>query len=301
MGDLTRGHSFVAGDVVTAAKLHELVENATINAGMVGTAELADGAVTTAKLDSGLQVASGKIQLASGKTLIGNGSGVADQVTVDTGTMQTSPTVGVKTGGIAATQLASNAVTTAKILDANVTGAKLETLSPSPAGTYGSASAIPVMTVDSKGRVTAANTVGFPMTVTRLGDAGATPPYDLPMIPDYGGAVIGTVAGWAWAGSSVPVAIMVFAVCTATSTTGGWAQDDIITLESIRATNGAGSESFQGLYVYFEGSASVGSRYIRVARDEDADVLYICPKLGAGAAVVMNPSHWRLRGYVITV
>lgn len=51
-------------------------------------------------------------------------------------------------------------VTTAKIADANVTGAKLEN-SGVTAGTYGSASAIPAITVDAKGRVTSASTNSF--------------------------------------------------------------------------------------------------------------------------------------------
>lgn len=298
MGDLTKGETFAAGEVVTAARLHALVENATLNAGSVGTAKLADGAVTTAKLDSGLQVASAKVQLASGKTLVGNGSGVADQVTVDTGTMQTSPTVGVKTGGIAATQLASDAVTTAKILDANVTGAKLETLSPSPAGSYGSASAIPVVTVDSKGRVTAASTAAAPMTLTRLGSAAATPPYDLAM--PTGASV---VASWAWAGSTVPSIISIQAICIVpTASAGGWQQDDIIPIEHIRCVDNPSGESFQGLYAFFEGSGSVGNRYIKVRRVAEADVLYVGTKSDpTNTSVVLTPTEWRLRGHVLTL
>jgi hypothetical protein len=124
MGDLTKGYTFSAGEVVTPAKLHALVEDATVKASMIGTTELADGAVTAAKLASGITVTVSQLPLAENKVVVGNSSGVGAAIAVDTGTMNPAG-FGVKTGGIAATQLASDAVTTAKILDANVTLAKL--------------------------------------------------------------------------------------------------------------------------------------------------------------------------------
>jgi hypothetical protein len=73
-------------------------------------------------------------------------------------------------GAVGTTNIADNAVTTAKIAagavitadiaDANVTGAKLEN-SGVTAGSYGSSSAIPVVTVDAKGRVTSATTAAL--------------------------------------------------------------------------------------------------------------------------------------------
>ena len=68
------------------------------------------------------------------------------------------------TGGVVKEIIPSTVVdggiTTAKIVDANVTGAKLEN-SGVTAGTYGSASAIPAITVDAKGRITSASTNSF--------------------------------------------------------------------------------------------------------------------------------------------
>ncbi len=58
----------------------------------------------------------------------------------------------------------TNAITTTKITDANVTGAKLEN-SGVTANTYGSATEIPVLTVDAKGRITSA-------TITSLAGTG---------------------------------------------------------------------------------------------------------------------------------
>jgi hypothetical protein len=73
----------------------------------------------------------------------------------------------VSDGSIDATKLATDAVTTVKIqnlavttgkiADAAVTSAKLSTTGVT-AGSYGSASAVPVITVDTTGRVTALST-----------------------------------------------------------------------------------------------------------------------------------------------
>lgn len=151
MGDLIRGETFAAGETVTAARLHKLVEDAEIKAGSVGTTELADGAVTTAKLANAATLQAAQVTLANGKMLVGDGSNVGIATTVDSATLQTSPTIAVKDGGIA----------TAKIADLGVTGAKLENLSPSPAGTYGSATEVPVVVVDAKGRVTGVSEVAI--------------------------------------------------------------------------------------------------------------------------------------------
>jgi len=51
----------------------------------------------------------------------------------------------------------SNAITTAKIADGNVTGAKLEN-SGVTANSYGSSTQVPVLTIDAKGRITSAST-----------------------------------------------------------------------------------------------------------------------------------------------
>lgn len=124
MGDLTKGYTFVAGEIVTAAKLHALVESAEILADAVGTTEIADGAVTSAKLNSAVALAVSKITLAENKVVVGNASGIGGEILVDATTMDPAG-FGVKALGIAAAQLASDAVTTAKILDANVTLAKI--------------------------------------------------------------------------------------------------------------------------------------------------------------------------------
>ncbi|KYG67323.1 hypothetical protein AZI86_10015 [Bdellovibrio bacteriovorus] len=80
------------------------------------------------------------------------GSGTVTSVTagtgLDGGSITTSGTISIAAGGVNTTEIANGAVT----------GAKLETVGGLTAGTYGSASAVPNITVDTKGRVTSIST-----------------------------------------------------------------------------------------------------------------------------------------------
>ena len=110
---------------VTTGKINDLaVTTGKINDLAVTTGKLNDGAVTNAKIANATIQA---VKLAS--DVAGDGltstSGVLS-VNVDTGTMfNTLDTIGVKALGVDTAQLAAGAVTSAKILDANVTGLKL--------------------------------------------------------------------------------------------------------------------------------------------------------------------------------
>ena len=99
---ITKGYTFTNGEVVTPEKLNDLVDDATINAGAITTAMLADVAVTTGKI-ADLGVTTGKI---------------ADVAVTDA-------------------KLASNAVTTAKIAGAAVDATKLSGAQTGAAPVYG--------------------------------------------------------------------------------------------------------------------------------------------------------------------
>ena len=58
----------------------------------------------------------------------------------------------------------SVSIVTDDIVDGSITGAKMDNSGVAP-GVYGSASLIPVITVNAKGRVTAASTVTFMIAV----------------------------------------------------------------------------------------------------------------------------------------
>jgi hypothetical protein len=145
-----------------------------VPANSVTTTMLADGSVTTAKLADGAVA-----------------------------------TVDIANLAVTTAKIADANVTTAKIADANVTSAKLEN-SGVTAGTYGSASSIPVVTVDAKGRVTAASTVAITssapttaqvLSATAGASAGAVGTYgffnrasnNYYAYPDYGGTMSGSL------------------------------------------------------------------------------------------------------------
>lgn len=112
---ISKGKTFTDNEQVTAAKLHQLVDNATIDALAVDTAQLAAGAVTNEKIASGAGVSLNKVSISSGALAGGSVSNAGEEVTVGAGLDLTSSTLTV----------ADDGVTTAKILDNNVTVAKL--------------------------------------------------------------------------------------------------------------------------------------------------------------------------------
>jgi hypothetical protein len=150
MGDITRGETFADGEEVNAARLHKLVDNALLNAGVVKTSNIADGAVTGPKIAADVTLQTGQVLLPEGTLLIGGPAGKGIPITPGP-EMTVGSTFGIADGG----------VTTAKIAEGGVTAGKLALVTPTSAGTFGSASKIPVVTVDNKGRVTAASEVGI--------------------------------------------------------------------------------------------------------------------------------------------
>ena len=70
--------------------------------------------------------------------------------------------------------IATNAITTTKIADGAVTSSKLDATGVA-ANTYGSTTAIPIITVDSKGRITAVTTTNIAPTLTEITEEFLTP------------------------------------------------------------------------------------------------------------------------------
>lgn len=163
----------VDGAVTTAKLVDANVTTVKIADANVTTAKIADANVTTAKiLDANVTnaklaanaVATSNITDLNVTTAKINDSAVTTVKIVD-GAVTTAKIVDLNVTTI---KLADNAVTTAKIvdanvtttkiLDANVTDAKLSTTGVA-AATYGSASLIPVITVNAQGRATTVTTV----------------------------------------------------------------------------------------------------------------------------------------------
>ncbi|MEK2644428.1 beta strand repeat-containing protein [Bdellovibrio sp. BCCA] len=149
------------------------------------------------------------------------------------GIITTSGTISIAAGGVSATELATNAVTTGKLADGNVTGAKLETLAGLTAGTYGTATAIPSVTVDTKGRVTAVTT----NNITGL----------LPTAAGVGGKFLKS-DGTSWAGdfvkfsdvkNSVGTSAFNLAGCSASQTVAWSSLTDMFTCQSIGSLDAA--------------------------------------------------------------
>jgi hypothetical protein len=70
--------------------------------------------------------------------------------------------------------ISSNAITTSKIADGAVTSSKLDVTGVA-ANTYGSTTAIPIITVDTKGRITAVTTTTIAATLTEITEEFLTP------------------------------------------------------------------------------------------------------------------------------
>ena len=86
MSDITKGYTFNDNEQVTADKLNNLVDNATINTGAVGSDDLAVDAVTTDKVQDGAITRDKLAEDAMGVKSIQSFNGVLTHTTSGTST-----------------------------------------------------------------------------------------------------------------------------------------------------------------------------------------------------------------------
>ena len=254
MANFTKGKTFTSTEELTNTKLHQLVEDASMNVtAITSLTALTDPVADTDTLPIADDSATAIRKVAASNFLKKNASSIYDAGTTrvtgvatpvsasDATTKAYVDSIAVVAGNLPTvtsanngsllkvtsgswTTTASDAVGTSQIVDGSVTGVKLEN-SGATAGTYGGSTSIPQITVDSKGRVTSAiafNATPADGTVTSAKMADLSP----------------SPAGTYGSGSSVPVVTVnskgqVTSVATASvGAAGGMFYENDITLNS---------------------------------------------------------------------
>ena len=157
MPDLTKGHTFSSGEEVDHTKLNNLVGNASINSGVVGTTELADGGVTNAKVSTTAGIALSKLaDGADAQVVVASSTGEPTYVALSgDATISNAGVLALAADSVTADQIIDDAVRPEHIQDDAIGAAALDDLLTDSGGTaaaYTHAS----ITVDSTGRVSAA-------------------------------------------------------------------------------------------------------------------------------------------------
>lgn len=254
MPNFTKGKTFTSTEELTNTKLHQLVEDASMNVtAITSLTALTDPVADTDTLPIADDSATAIRKVAASNFLKKNSSSVYDAGTTrvtgvatptnasDATTKAYVDSIAVVAGNLPSvttanngsllrvssgnwTTTASDAVSTAQIQNLAVTGAKLED-SGATAGTYGGSTSIPQITVDAKGRITSAiafNATPADGTVTSAKMADLSP----------------SPAGTYGSGSVVPVLTLnakgqVTSVATATvGAAGGMFYENDITLNT---------------------------------------------------------------------
>jgi hypothetical protein len=185
MANFTKGKTFTSTEELTNTKLHQLVEDASMNVtAITSLTALTDPVADTDTLPIADDSATVIRKVAASNFLKKNSSSVYDAGTTrvtgvatptnasDATTKAYVDSIAVVAGNLPTvtssnngsllkvtsgswTTTASDAVGTDQIVDGSVTGIKLEN-SGATAGTYGGSTSIPQITVDAKGRITSA-------------------------------------------------------------------------------------------------------------------------------------------------
>jgi len=134
------------------------------------------GGMVSSNTETGITVtyedSDGTLDFAIGSGDISTAMLAADAVTAAKLADDAVVTANIVDANVTTAKIANNAITSAKIPDGSIGATQLASTAVT-AGNYGSSSAIPVITVDADGRITAASTAATSSTLTIAADSGS--------------------------------------------------------------------------------------------------------------------------------
>ena len=134
------------------------------------------GGMVSSNTETGITVTyedgDGTLDFAIGSGDISTAMLAADAVTAAKLADDAVVTANIVDANVTTAKIANNAITSAKIPDGSIGATQLASTAVT-AGNYGSSSAIPVITVDADGRITAASTASTSSTLTIAADSGS--------------------------------------------------------------------------------------------------------------------------------
>lgn len=278
MGDLNKGETFAAGETVTAARLHKLIEDATIKTGVVTGTHIAGGAITQDKLATGLTFNSAAFSVPEDNIIIGDANGDGTNLPVGS-TLSTSGSLDLADAAVNAVKLADDAVETAKIKDANVTLPKLATqasltLVGNATGGAASPTAIPI----GSGLEVSGGSLRVLTTFVKGVSIGIA-------LPDGEGAALDSSLGGF---SSEPLAFIANLVCQTGEA--GYAAGDVVELASV-----CGDPSGDDRTMAFSASMrySAGTVTVQVRRNSNTPDIFIARRdTGAVFTSPITAANW---------